>query len=78
MSPRVDGRSDAELRPVKITADYSKHAEGSALIECGDTKVICTASVEDKVPSFLRGRGRGCWGRGLGKEAGVEPHGQGS
>ena len=59
MSPRVDGRSDAELRPVKIAADYSKHAEGSALIECGDTKVICTASVEDKVPSFLRGRGRG-------------------
>lgn len=59
MSQRVDGRSDVALRPVKITANYSKHAEGSALIECGDTQVICTASVEDKVPSFLRGRGRG-------------------
>lgn len=46
-------------RPVKISLDYTKHAEGSVLIECGDTHVICTASVEDKVPPFLRGKEMG-------------------
>ena len=56
---RSDGRKPDELRPVKITIDYIKHAEGSCLIEFGDTKVICTASVEEKVPPFLKGTGQG-------------------
>lgn len=56
---RLDGRKRNELRPVKITRDYIKHAEGSTLIEMGDTKVICTASLEERVPPFLRGQGRG-------------------
>jgi ribonuclease PH len=47
------------LRPIKITRGYIKHAEGSALIEVGDTRVICTATVEDGVPAFLRDKGRG-------------------
>ncbi|MEE8160675.1 MAG: ribonuclease PH [Acidobacteriota bacterium] len=59
MSSRIDGRADNQLRPVTLTAGYTKHAEGSVLIECGDTRVICTASVEGKVPPFLRGSGRG-------------------
>ncbi|HHY78319.1 MAG TPA: ribonuclease PH [Clostridiales bacterium] len=56
---RIDGRSLDQLRPVKITRHYLKHAEGSVLIEMGDTKVICSASVEDKVPPFLKGQGKG-------------------
>ncbi|TDQ39187.1 ribonuclease PH [Aureibacillus halotolerans] len=56
---RHDGRQDDELRPVYIETNYIKHAEGSVLISFGDTKVICTASVEDKVPPFLRGSGKG-------------------
>ena len=56
---RVDGRRKDQLRPVKITRNFIKHAEGSVLIEMGDTKVICTASVEDKVPPFLKGKGTG-------------------
>lgn len=56
---RVDGRQPAELRPVRITRNYTKHAEGSVLIEVGDTKVICTASVEDRAPLFLKGEGKG-------------------
>jgi len=56
---RVDGRKPDQLRKVKITLDYIKHAEGSCLIEFGDTKVICTASVEEKVPPFLKGTGQG-------------------
>lgn len=56
---RIDGRELDQLRPVKITRNYLKHAEGSVLIEMGDTKVICTASVEEKVPPFLKGQGRG-------------------
>ncbi|MFH1452426.1 MAG: ribonuclease PH [Armatimonadota bacterium] len=56
---RNDKRKNSELRPVKITTDYIKHAEGSCLIEMGETKVICTASVEEKVPPFLRGSGKG-------------------
>ncbi len=56
---RVDGRRKDQLRPVKITRDFIKHAEGSVLIEMGETKVICTASVEEKVPPFLRDKGRG-------------------
>ena len=56
---RPSGRAPDELRPIRITRNYTKHAEGSVLIEFGDTKVICTASVETKVPGFLRGQGQG-------------------
>ncbi len=56
---RVDGRKPDELRKVKIIRNFNKYAEGSVLIEAGDTKVICTASIEDKVPPFLRGNGQG-------------------
>ena len=58
-APRVDGRSAADLRETRITPHYVVHAEGSALIEAGLTRVICTASVEDRVPPFLRGKGTG-------------------
>ncbi len=56
---RPSGRTPEQLRDIRITRNYTKHAEGSVLIEFGDTKVICTASVENKVPSFLRGQGQG-------------------
>ncbi|HXG58560.1 MAG TPA: ribonuclease PH [Thermoanaerobaculia bacterium] len=56
---RPDGRAADELRPVVITPNYVKHAEGSALIEVGDTRVICTASVQEKVPPFLYRSGKG-------------------
>lgn len=56
---RNDGRKADELRKTTITRNYTKHAEGSVLIEFGDTKVICTASVEESVPPFLRGKGKG-------------------
>ena len=56
---RFDGRTAESLREVRITRNYIKHAEGSVLVEFGDTKVICTASVESSVPPFLRGRGTG-------------------
>ena len=56
---RSDGRKANELRNIKVTKDYIKHAEGSCLIEAGDTKVICTASVEETVPPFLRNTGMG-------------------
>ena len=56
---RSGKRKPNELREVRITRNYTKHAEGSVLIECGDTKVICTASVDEKVPSFLKGKNQG-------------------
>ncbi|HEX2769556.1 MAG TPA: ribonuclease PH [Geobacteraceae bacterium] len=56
---RTDGRRGDALRDVKITRNYIRHAEGSVLIEFGDTKVICTASVGESVPPFLRGKGTG-------------------
>jgi len=56
---RQDGRSNSQLRSVKITRNYIKHAEGSVLIEVGDTKVICTASVEERVPPFKKDSGEG-------------------
>jgi len=56
---RSDGRGVDALRPVKITRNYLKYAEGSVLIEMGNTKVICTASVEERVPPFLRNTGKG-------------------
>jgi ribonuclease PH len=56
---RPSGRNANALRPVQITRHFTKHAEGSVLIACGDTKVLCTASVEERVPPFLRGAGKG-------------------
>jgi ribonuclease PH len=56
---RPDGRRPDQLRPVSVTRDYLRHPEGSVLVEFGHTKVICTASVEDKVPPFLKGKGQG-------------------
>src|SRR5690625_2185976 len=56
---RSDGRRQNELRKIEIIPNYIKHPEGSVLIEMGDTKVICNASVEDRVPPFLRGQGKG-------------------
>jgi ribonuclease PH len=56
---RPSGRAVDQLRAMRITREYTKHAEGSVLIECGDTKVICTASIEEKVPGFLKGKGQG-------------------
>jgi ribonuclease PH len=56
---RTDGRGAGELRPVRITPDFLPHAEGSALIEIGQTRVICAASIEERVPPFLRNRGQG-------------------
>jgi ribonuclease PH len=56
---RPDGRALDQLRPVLLTRDFLLHPEGSALVEFGATKVICTASVEDKVPPFLKGQGLG-------------------
>lgn len=57
--PRPSGRNPDQLRAVKLTRNYTKHAEGSVLVEFGDTKVICTASVEARVPGFLKGTGQG-------------------
>jgi ribonuclease PH len=56
---RPSNRTVDQLRPIRLTRQYTKHAEGSVLIECGDTKVICTASIEEKVPGFLKGKGQG-------------------
>ena len=57
--PRPSGRAPDELRPVRFTRGFTKHAEGSVLVEFGDTRVLCTASIEDVVPPFLRGKGQG-------------------
>lgn len=56
---RIDGRKNTQVRNTKITRNYTKYAEGSVFIEVGDTKVICTASIENKVPPFLKGSGEG-------------------
>lgn len=74
MPNRKDSRAVDQLRPVTMTADYLKHPEGSVLIECGDTKVICTASIEERVPPFLRGAGSG-W---VTSEYGMLPRSTGS
>ncbi len=74
MTIRTDLRKKDELRPLKITPGFIKHAEGSALVECGETKIICTASVEDRVPVFLRGKGQG-W---ITAEYGMLPRSTGS
>lgn len=56
---RQNGRGARELRPIQIHRNYTRHAEGSVLIECGETRVVCTASVEERVPAFLKGKGQG-------------------
>ena len=59
MTQRYNGRAANALRPVTITRHFTRHAEGSVLVSFGDTRVLCTASVEEKVPGFLKGRGQG-------------------
>ncbi len=59
MLNRSDGRAPDALRPLRFTRHYTRHAEGSVLVEFGHTKVICTASIEEKVPPFLKGKGQG-------------------
>jgi ribonuclease PH len=59
MAARLNGRRPDELRPVRIQRRYTKHAEGSVLVQFGDTHVLCTASVEERVPAFLKDSGRG-------------------
>jgi ribonuclease PH len=59
MSSRIDGRSNDALRPVKVTKNYISHSEGSVFIEVGKTRVVCTATVEEKVPAFQKGKGLG-------------------
>ena len=59
MMTRPSGRRPEQLRQVKITREYTRHAEGAVLVEFGNTKVICTATVENSVPRFLRGKGQG-------------------
>lgn len=56
---RPSNRAPEELRPIRLTRHYTKHAEGSVLVEFGDTRVICNASVEDRIPRFLKGTGQG-------------------
>jgi len=56
---RPSGRAPDELRPISITRNFTQHAEGSALVEFGATRVVCTASVEDRIPPFLKGQGQG-------------------
>lgn len=71
---RPSGRSPEQIRPITITRNYTKHAEGSVLIEFGDTRVLCTASVEARVPHFLKGSGQG-W---ITAEYGMLPRSTGS
>jgi len=59
MGARPSGRAPDELRAVRFTRRYTRHAEGSVLVEMGETRVLCTASVEEKVPAFLKGKGQG-------------------
>ncbi|MCC6870272.1 MAG: ribonuclease PH [Burkholderiales bacterium] len=59
MSPRSGSRRPDELRPLRFTRGFTRHAEGSVLVEMGETRVLCTASVEEGVPAFLKGRGEG-------------------
>src|SRR5258708_14139591 len=56
---RIDGRIQTQLRPVRLTIDYLDFAEGSVLIEAGKTRVLCAASIEERVPPFLEGSGQG-------------------
>ena len=74
MSFRPSGRQPDQLRDISIERNYTAHAEGSVLISCGDTKVLCTASVEERIPHFLRGKGQG-W---ITAEYGMLPRSTGS
>ena len=74
MSNRPSGREPNQLRDISITREFTKHAEGSVLIEFGETKVICTASIDDRVPPFLKGQGSG-W---ITAEYGMLPRATGS
>ncbi len=56
---RLDGRKDSQLRPITFQRQFTRYAEGSVLVCCGETKVLCNASVEERVPPFMRGKGRG-------------------
>src|SRR6187399_1811482 len=58
-APRHDGRAPDALRPVRFVRNFTRYAEGSVLVEYGHTRVLCTATVEDGVPGFLRGKGQG-------------------
>ena len=58
-NPRPSGRAPDQLRAVSIQRNFTRYAEGSVLVSFGDTRVLCTASIEDKVPGFLRGKGEG-------------------
>ena len=71
---RPSGRAPDELRDIRFTRNYTRHAEGSVLVEFGDTRVICTASVENRVPAFLKGKGQG-W---ITAEYGMLPRSTGS
>ncbi len=71
---RPSGRSPDQLRDIKFTRNYTKHAEGSVLVECGDTKVLCNASIEPRVPPWMRDQGRG-W---ITAEYGMLPRSTGS
>ena len=68
---RIEGRGSSQMRPAKITRGFMPNAEGSCLVEMGNTRVICTASVEDKVPAFSQraesGLGHGGMGRSMGR-----------
>src|ERR1051325_10376179 len=59
MAARIDGGQPPEMRPVRMERGFNRYAEGSVLIEMGETRVLCTASVEDKVPPFLKGKASG-------------------
>ena len=71
---RPSGRAPDQLREIKLTRDYTGHAEGSVLVEFGKTRVICTVSIEEQVPRFLKGKGQG-W---LTAEYGMLPRSTGS
>lgn len=71
---RPSGRTPEQTRPINLTRNFTKHAEGSVLVEFGDTKVICTASIDNSVPGFLRGQGQG-W---ITAEYGMLPRSTGS
>ena len=61
---RPSQRQPGELRPVRITRRFTRHAEGSVFIEMGNTQVLCTASIEESLPGYLRGKGQG-WGNAV-------------
>ncbi|MGY0399748.1 MAG: ribonuclease PH, partial [Ostreibacterium sp.] len=71
---RLSNRQFNELREITFTRHFTKHAEGSVLVQCGDTKVICTASIEERIPSFLKGKKQG-W---ITAEYGMLPRATGS